>query len=307
MRFKNFDLNLLVVFDTIYREGNLTRASEALSITQPAVSNALMRLRQSFGDELFVRSGKRMAPTPVAQNLIDPIQSVLAQLTDVISSPAEFDPSISTRTFNLSISDVRASFLMPRLSEFLASRAPNIRLRCFRVDRKEIEADLASGRLDLAIDVPQLLSPTLESLELPKEEYVCALRRNHPLADGTLTLESFMSLNHITVSGRRRGGGYVEAALKQIGQRVSSPLRLQNYPPAFQVLAATDFALCAPRHLAVQHDVTIKPLPFEISPIQPRVFWHRAAENDDGIIWLRSLINDVAYAESESGYVQEGV
>ncbi|MGO1119221.1 LysR family transcriptional regulator [Rhodovibrionaceae bacterium A322] len=290
MRFKNFDLNLLVVFDAIYREGNLTRASEALSITQPAVSNALMRLRQSLGDDLFVRDGKAMAPTPVALNMIDQVQDILRRLDDVIANPETFDPAISTRTFKISLSDVRAALLLPKVSAILAEKAPHAQLHCYRVERESIEADLASGRLDLAIDVPQFFSSSLMKADLPPEEFVCILRRGHPLAEKNLSLDAYLSLQHITVSGRRRGKSYVEAALKAQGKRLKSPLRLPTYPPAFQVLKESDYALSAPRLLAAQQDVVIKPLPFDLAPIRPGIFWHRTAEKDAASSWLRDLI-----------------
>lgn len=290
MRFKNFDLNLLVVFDAVYREGNLTRASEALSITQPAVSNALHRLRQQFDDPLFVRSGKEMVPTPTARNMVVPVRRVLGELNDIVTDPRDFDPSTSGRTFNISMSEVQASLLMATIAPVLTQTAPGVRLRFFRVERDEVETELASGRLDLAVDVTNFAPASSEQQILNEEPYVCVLRRGHPMAGAPLSLEEYLSLTHITVSGRRRGGGYAESGLAAMGKRINSALRFQTYPPAFQAVIHSDLTLTAPQLLAAQHDVETHPLPFDLPPVRHCMFWHRSAEDDAGNRWLRGVL-----------------
>jgi DNA-binding transcriptional LysR family regulator len=298
MRFENIDLNLFVVFDVIYREGSLTRAAEVLSITQPAVSNALLRLRERLDDPLFVRSGRAMVPTAVAQNMIVPVRQALRQLQLNIEDRESFRPHASERIFTLSLSDIAASMLLPELLRRTALEAPRIRLRCFQIDRKEIATEMAAGRLDLAVDVPQVAAAALDQVALMQDRFVCVLRPEHPLAGKELTLERFMGLHHVTVSSRRRGGGFVEAALSQIGKRLFSPLRLQTYQPALHAVQNSDLALSAPLSLVRRYQVAQKELPFQIAPLVSCLFWHRTANNDPANRWLRGHL--IAAAEGLS-------
>ena len=290
MRFEQLDLNLFQVFDVIYREGNLTRAAEALSITQPAVSNALARLRDSLDDPLFQRSGRVMLPTLVAQNMIGPVRQALRQLQSSVMDREIFDPAASERVLQLSLGDITASMLLPDLMRQLKAAAPGIRLRCFQLERGQIAAELAAGRLDLAIDIAQLSAPMLNSVELSRDRYVCLLRRRHPLAHSPLRLDEYLALDHVTVSSRRRGASYVDMALNRAGHRLSAPLRLQNYQTAIHVVLNSDMALSAPLSLAQRYEVATKELPFEIEPLDSLLFWHRNADGDPAIAWLRDLI-----------------
>src|SRR5262245_22883138 len=147
------DLNLFVVFDVVYTEANLTRASEILHVTQPAVSNALARLRDTFGDALFVRSGRRMVPTAVAQNLIGPVRESLRRLKAGTDAQFRFHPATSDRVFHLAVRDVADSIVLPALVPRLRERAPKVRLQCHELERRELEPELAAGKLDLAIDI----------------------------------------------------------------------------------------------------------------------------------------------------------
>ena len=137
MNLTSVDLNLFVVFDTIYSERNLTRASEVLNITQPAVSNALARLRQAFGDPLFVRTGRTMTPTPAAQNAIGPVQQALRQLRASVDQFGKFDPLTSQRTFHICLREASTAVLMPDLVRALRTLAPGVKVHCYPLDRRQ--------------------------------------------------------------------------------------------------------------------------------------------------------------------------
>lgn len=293
MKLDRIDLNLFVVFDTIYAEGNLTRASEILHVTQPAVSNALARLRQTFDDPLFVRAGRRMAPTPVAQNLIGPVRQALRQLQASVDTRAEFRPGDAQRRFHLSISDIAASLLLPGLLAALQREAPRVALNCHQLDRREIAGELAAGTLDLAIDIPQLARASLHHARLQRDRFVCVLRHGHALARRSLTLERYLALDHVTVSSRRAGRSYVDLALGRLGRQVESTLRVQHYQPAFHVVQNSDMALAAPLSLARRYRVLVRDLPFDVPVLDSHLYWHRSAENDPGNRWLRGLIADL--------------
>ena len=296
MQLHNFDLNLFVVLETVYAERNLTRAAAVLNVTQPAVSNALARLRDRFDDPLFVKVGRTMQPTPVAQNLIGPVRAALRQLQASVETRLKFDPATADRQFNLAVRDITCSLLLPRLQAVLRQAAPRVRLHCHEVDRRELVAELAAGTLDGAIDIPQLDRARLNSQPLLTDRYVCVLRRGHPLAAKSLDLETFLGLGQIMVSSRRRGRGYFELALARLGRQADVALRLQHYQPAFHVAMASDLALTAPAALARFYDVEVRELPFEVPVLESLLYWHRNADQEPANVWLRRMIVSAAAA-----------
>ena len=290
MHLSGVDLNLFVVFETIYSERNLTRASEILNITQPAVSNALARLRTAYDDPLFIRIGRTMTPSPLAHNLIGPVRSALRQLRTSIEHGRSFDPLTSEKVFNICVRDNACTELMPGLMARLAVDAPGVRIHCQEIDRREIAAELASGRLDLAIDIPEVARSELNSVPLLADRYVCVLRKGHPLARRHLDLEAFLAMDHIMVSGRRSGRGFVDIALGRLGHQTNSLLRLTHFQPAFHTVMNTDMVLSAPLTLARKYDVVIKELPFPAPALEALLYWHRNADRDPANIWMRDAI-----------------
>lgn len=308
MKLSQVDLNLFVVFDTVYTEQNLTRAAEILHITQPAVSNALNRLRQTLGDPLFVRTARGMRPTPLAHTLIEPVRSALRQLDTCLRQRDRFDPASAVRVFRISAGDLAEPMFLPGLSAHLQEHCPGIRLEVVTVDRGAVPLEMAAGTLDVAIDAPLLSHPELNTVRLLRDDFVCALRRGHPLAAQPLTLERYLSLRHIHISSRARGAGYVDIALRALGQRRDIAVRLQHYVAAQSLLAATDFALSAPRGMVSRWPVAMLPLPFETPPQELHLFWHKGAEKDPGNRWLRETLMGVMGREAvPDGEVSSGM
>lgn len=287
MKLTGIDLNLFVVFEAIYTERNLTRAAEILNVTQPAVSNALARLRAAFGDPLFARRGGAMAPSPAAQALIGPVRQALARLRSGLDQRIAFDPATSDRAFHIAMRDTSAATLLPVLARHLEAIAPHVHVQCHFVDRAEIPLELAAGTLDLAVDIPQLARSDLNSGPLFADRYVCIMRRGHPAARRPLTLERFTQLRQIVISGRRRGRTLVEATLARSGHTINTVLRLPTFQMAMDVVRASDLIATAPHLLARGLDVTVKELPFEAPTVSSQMFWHRNAESDPGNRWLR--------------------
>ncbi len=287
MKLSSVDLNLFVVFEAIYTERNLTRAAEILNVTQPAVSNALARLRTTFDDPLFERRGGAMAPTPVAQDLIHPVRQALTRLRSGLDQRTAFDPATSDRAFHIAMRDSAAATLLPVLAGHLEEIARHVHIQCHFVDRAEIPLELAAGTLDLAVDIPQLTRSDLASAPLFADRYVCIMRRGHPAARKPLTLERFTTLRQIAISGRRRGRTLVEAAMARAGLSVNTVLRLPTFQMAMDVVQASDLIATAPYLLARGLDVTVKELPFEAPTVSSQLFWHRNAESDPGNRWLR--------------------
>ena len=287
MNLRSIDLNLLPVLEAIYVERSLTRAGEVLHVTQPAISNALARLRKAFGDPLFVRSARGMTPTPAAEALIGPVREALAKLRSGLDSRASFDPKTSDRTFNLAMRDIAPSMLMPVLARRLDQAAPGVRIHCHQVDRSDIPAELASGRLDFAIDIPALARPDLDSSPLFSDRLVCVLRRGHPAAKQRLTLKRFLEMRHVVVSSRRSGRTLTDEALSRVGERLRPVMRLPHYQPAFHVVMSSDLALVAPLYLARRYHVARLEVPFRAAGLDLLLFWRRAAADEPAMRWAR--------------------
>jgi DNA-binding transcriptional LysR family regulator len=288
-RFKA-DLNLFLVFDAVYAERNLTRAARLLHITQPAVSNALKRLRETFGDALFVRTPRGVAPTPVADHVAPRIKEALKLLGSSLTEGEPFAPGAASRAFSLGMHDIDEAILLPRLMERLGRLAPGVSVECYEVPRRELERELASGELDFALDVPLFSVPQLCRQQVSTERYVCVVRPGHPTAAGTLTLEAYLALEHVHVSTRRRGVGHVDMALEQLGRERRIQLRMKSYMAAPQVVASTDLALTIPRALAALYDLAILELPFAVDPLVQYLYWHRSADQDRANLWMRGVL-----------------
>src|SRR5690554_4651595 len=182
MNLSKVDLNLFIVFDAIYTEANLTRAGQIVGITQPAVSNALARLRDTFNDPLFVRTAQGMVPTPMAQNIITPVRQALQLLRVSVQESRSFNPSEANKTSRISMTDLTEAVILPHLAARIRRLAPNINVDSFLTRRRETTKELAAGRLDFAIDAPLNTDPQVRHVRLFEDRYVCIMRQGHPLA-----------------------------------------------------------------------------------------------------------------------------
>ncbi|GMG86722.1 LysR family transcriptional regulator [Biformimicrobium ophioploci] len=290
MHLTRIDLNLFLVIDAIYTERNLTRAAEQLHITQPAMSNALARAREALQDDLFIRVPHGMQPTAFTETIIEQVKSGLQLLQKSAVSKIEFEPATAEKTIRLSMNDMTATMLLPRLMERLQKEAPHMRVECFYVARDQIERELANYSLNFAIDVPMMGNTKLQQHSLGQDRYVCMLRRNHPEIEDSLTLENYLKLGHIHVSSRRTGPGLVDMHLNKLGRRRQIKLRVQHYRSAPHIVERSNLALTAPRSFAQNYDVDYFELPFPVPQVESVLLWHRNAEQDPAHTWLKSLI-----------------
>lgn len=278
------------MFDTIYKERNLTEAAKILAITQPAVSNALSRLRKVFNDELFVRTSKGMLPTPVADSIAQNVTMALGMLNASVLEREEFIPNQADRTYHFSMTDLAEAVLLPRLFPYFEKHAPGLGLQSYYTKRHELVRALARGELDFAIDVPLIEDTQIVHQSLIKDQYVCAIRPGHPLSGKALDMESYLQYPHIHVSSRRKGLGQVDMALLKHQQERKIQLRVQHYRVAAEVLRATDLVLTAPRFLAEQFELSILPLPFQMPALDLHLYWHRQSDSDPSHRWLRETL-----------------
>jgi DNA-binding transcriptional LysR family regulator len=287
---KKLDLNLFLVFDTIYTERNLTQAAKSLAITQPAVSNALSRLRRMFNDELFVRTSKGMLPTPIADGIAQNISAALGMLNASVLEREEFSPASAQRTYHFSMTDLAEALILPRLFPYFEQQAPHLALQSYYTKRHELIRHLSRGELDFAIDVPLIEDTQVSHQSLIRDDYVCAIRPDHPLASEPLTLDSYLAMRHIHVSSRRKGLGQVDMSLLKVQGERRIQLRVQHYRVAAEVVSGTDLVLTVPRFLASQYSLSLRPLPFEVPPLDLHLYWHRQSDSDPSHRWLRESL-----------------
>lgn len=294
MKLSDVDLNLFVVFDAIYTEGNLTRAGEIIGITQPAVSNSLSRLRNLFDDPLFVRTADGMVPTPVAQNIVGPVRQALGLIRSSVQESEFFDPLASDKRFRLSMTDLTQSIVLPYLFGRIKKEAPSIAVDCYQVRRRDLNIELASGNLDLAVDIPLTPDPQIRQAPLFSHPHVCVIRQDHSRVADELTTDVYLELAHIHISSRRGGLGHVDLALGKIGQRRNIVLRTQHYLATPELVSRTDLALTVPRifadFLVAQYPVRYIELPFAVPNLETHLYWHESTDRDQANRWLREII-----------------
>jgi len=293
MQLNKIDLNLFIVFDVIYRERNLTKAAEALFITQPAVSNSLNRLRTAFNDKLFVRQSGNMVPTPMAENVIERIRAALKHLESCLNEHDDFSPKTSKRRFMFAMNDTSESYLLPLLMSYLQKEAPGIFIESYAVQRHDLAREFAAGQLDFALDVPLVNEPQLTHQALAHDKYVCVARKNHPEVNGSLSLEQYITLPHINVSSRRKGQGYIDMYLNRLGLQRNILLRVQHSRAAPPIAERTDMLLTIPQTLVMDHDLQVFDLPFELPTLDWHLYWPSNYSNDKAHQWMRQVIFDI--------------
>jgi DNA-binding transcriptional LysR family regulator len=311
MKLSDIDLNLFVVFDAIYTEGNLTRAGEIIGITQPAVSNSLSRLRNLFNDPMFVRTADGMVPTPVSQNIIGSVRQALGLIRSSVQESESFDPLASDKRFRISMSDLSQSILLPYMFGRLKREAPQIAVDCYHIRRRDMNIELASGNLDLAIDIPLTPDTQIKHAPLFSHPQVCVVRNNHSIIQDreVLDIGTYLELQHINISSRRGGLGQTDLALGKMGKRRHIALRTQHYLPVAELVARTDLTLTIPRvfadFLAARLPVRHYNLPFEVPHLETHLYWHESTDRDRANKWMRDMLLEMPNKVSW-GTVQQG-
>ena len=301
MHLGQVDLNLFVVLEAIYREGNITRAGHQLNLTQPAISHALKRLRELLRDPLFVRQGPHMVPTPFTRNMIGQVRQALQLLEVNLHESRSFVPEHSRRSFHLSLWEYTESLILPSLVERLLSTAPGMTISTSRVKRRDLEAELARGAVDLAIEIPMTMSDRIRGKALLREPFVVMARKDHPAIKDTLDLNTYIAQRHVQVSSRRHGPSLVDVELSRRGLSREVFLRIQNNCAASMVVNQTDMLLTLPERQARLVNLgslnRVYPFPLSEPHLEAHIYWHESVENDPANRWLRDEIERTLAAE----------
>ena len=299
------DLNLLKVFDVVMAERSLTRAAHLLSITQPAVSNSLRRLREALGDELMVRKGRALEPTSRAQELWPAVRDMLQRLQNALA-PQVFDPATASTTFVLTMADATAAELMPPLVELITAHAPGVSLRVVPLTTRDPRRLLDEGHADLAIgNFPAVMSDltaraqagevvSFQHHRLFQGEYVCVMRKGNPLAKGPLTLKRYCDARHMLVSFSGRAYGFIDQALGVMGRSRRVVLTVNQFFTAGKIVAHSDLLTVLPRHFVnvtgFAEQLVLRELPFVLPAIEVDALWHQRHNHSSAHAWLRSQV-----------------
>lgn len=301
------DLNLFVVFDAIYSERSVTRAASRLHLSQPAVSHSLNRLRAVFDDSLFERRGRTMVPTPVATQAIEAVRDALHLLDDSLVGATRFDPATAHRHFTIGVRNHLEVVVLPNLMERLLIEAPAVGVSFVRAERRQLERELTSGVLDLAIDVLLPLDESIRRERVRTASLVVAARSDHPALatrEG-LDLDAYLGSGHVQVSGRRIGMSLEDFELSRHGLQRDVRLRCQTYAAAWHVLRSTPLLLTlagpyAATLLRRDDDIVVVDCPVEIPPMEWHLYWHDSRTADPANAWMRNLIETVAWPAGPS-------
>ena len=309
LNFRTLDLNLLRVFDEVMAERSLTRAARNLSLTQPAVSNSLRRLRETLGDELLARHGQGVAPTAYAEELWPAVREALRQLQQTLA-PGEFEPAGAQTVFTLSMADATAAMLIPALSRLLQRVAPGISLRVMSLTTRDPRPLLETGEADLAIGYfPALIADLTARAQageavafshhrLYDSDYVCVMRRGHELASGRLSVKRYAAARHLLVSFSGRPYGFIDEALAGLGFERRIALTVNQFFTAGQVVAQSDLVTVLPRHFVpvtgIAEQLVWRELPFASPAVHIDAVWHRRTDAAGAHQWLRRRIERLA-------------
>lgn len=295
---RNIDLNLLAVFAALAREKNVSRAARELHLTQSAVSHALGRLRETFGDPLFVRRPQGIVPTPKALEIEPQVTEILRRTQELFQPTEPFDPATYQGEFQITSTDYFELVALPRLHALLRKEAPGVTLISRPSASQLPRADLESGQCDVAVagfygEPP----PGFHQQKLFSDEFVVMARKRHPRLKGRLTLAKYLAEEHIRIALHGNLKGEFDRHLESKGMHRRVVAGLSNFVSPAWVLCETDLLLTAPRKLAERYaeylPVEIFPAPMEIGPVNVAQVWHQRAHADPFHKWMRAMIKSL--------------
>jgi DNA-binding transcriptional LysR family regulator len=308
--FRTLDLNLLRVFDEVMAEKSLTKAARNLSITQPAVSNALRRLRETLGDDLVRREGHGITPTPFALMLWPNVRQALDQLQTALV-PQLFIPAEARNAFVLAMADATAAELMGGLAQELEHHAPKVSIRVLPLTTRDPRSMLNEGVADLALGYfPAVLADltakaqsgeavAFEHQRLYDGEYVCVMRSGHPLAQKNITLDEFCNARHLLVSFSGRPYGFTDEALASMGRHRRVVMTVNQFFTAGRVVVNSDLLTVLPKHFVpttgIADELFMCDLPFKVPTLHVDALWHRRKQAQSDHVWLRQVLIQIAH------------
>ncbi|MFC6280826.1 MULTISPECIES: LysR family transcriptional regulator [Polaromonas] len=307
MDIRKVDLNLLLAFDALMQDGNLTRAGFRLGLSQPSMSHALARLRKISSDPLFVRVPSGMEPTPFAQQIAGAVRDGLALLHGALDGAAVFNPATCNRTFQILMSDIGEMVYLPRLITKLKAEAPDVNLRVLQLPRESYHDAFVSGEADLAIGFLPALKAGFYQQRLFEDSYICIARKGHPRVGASLSLEQFSQESHVliepagsrysTVSLQSSTTTFIERYLADQGLSRRIALRVPHFMVVPEIVQQTDLLATVPgsvmTYIRPMPKVKLLQLPIQTPRFEIKQFWHQRNHHDVANRWLRRLIAEL--------------
>ncbi|WP_417564730.1 LysR family transcriptional regulator [Microbacterium sp.] len=298
------DLNLLRTFMAVYEARSLTGAASALHVTQSAVSQAMARLRRDVADELFYRSGRKMLPTPFAEELFPVIRDALGRIENAVSAQT-FNPSVSSRRFRIALSELGEMHWLAGIVERVSAAGPRLGVDVVQLDPVGMADTLARGVVDVAIN-SAIVPGGFQTWTLKREKYVVVMSESNPLAAAELDLDTYRAAAHAVVTGES-GHSNIELAARSFGG-TREPVAVMNHFAALPpLLCSTNLIATMPHSLAVwwaqEWPLALRDLPFPFDPVQVRLYMRSAHQEASSLLWFRDIV--LAATEAESGFKPE--
>lgn len=296
MNWGAFDLNLLIVFDAVMQERNVTRAGSRIGLSQPAMSHALTRLRHMLKDELFIRTPEGMAPTPRAEALAAPLRNALNEM-QLALEPAAFDPAAADRRFTIAVNNYAAVVLVPPLVAAVSAAAPAVRLDLRPSGTLDLIERLDRGEFDLAISSLGSPGERFATGPLLEDPFVMVMRRGHPASEEELSPAAFAALPHLEISSSREDTSFIDRWLGDQG--LARRIVLQApYLSAAPILVQSDMVATLSRRIAQEfvrsHPLQVCEPPYPSPHIRTTMLWHRRLDRHPAHRWLRDVVSSVA-------------
>ena len=294
MELRNLDLNLLVVFNQLLTERRVSKVAENLGLSQPAVSNALARLRKLTGDALFLRTTKGMEPTPYAQQLSEPIAYALGLIHSAVNQKTSFDPAAAKRAFTVGMTDIGEIYFLPKLMEEFARVSPGVTMSTVRNTSVNLRDEMEAGHINLAIGLLPQLKAGFFQRRLFRQRYVCLFRQGHPLGKRKLSLDGFSSARHVVVVSEGTGHGKVDELLDRSGVARTVVLTVPHFVAVGHLLQHSDLVATVPERLAQAlagpFELAYVKHPAALPEIAINLIWHAKYHKDPANEWLRNLV-----------------
>ncbi len=293
---KNQELTLLYVFDAIMTEGSVTRAADRLAMTQPAVSNAVARMRHAWKDPLFIKKGRAIEPTSFALSLWDQVRSPMHELSRAVDASA-FEPEQSKRRFRIAVTDALVDLIWQPVACMLQREAPGIDLHAVPYTQATAFDQLREAYVDLAIGMLTGHDSSLRSIWLFDSEYTLAMRADHPLAGKPIGLEDFLEAKHLLVSLSGDATGIVDLALTQKSLKRRVAVTVNHFAVVPQLLRESNMIAVVPKiatgGAGYQQGIWYTEVPFELDPTSIYLIWHTRHDRDPGLLWMRQKVEEI--------------
>jgi DNA-binding transcriptional LysR family regulator len=308
MNLNDLDLNLLRVFNQLMIERRVSSVADSLGVSQPAVSNALKRLRGLLGDELFLRTAQGMQPTPLADQIAEPIAYAIDSIRAAMNQQVQFEPASAQRNFVLGLIDLGEMFFLPPLLVQLCRQAPGVSITTIRSNNVSLKEDMEAGRVDVAMGLLPQLQGSFFRQRLFRQRFVLAFRKGHSLASKrSISQADFLACEHAVVVSPGTGHGEVDRLMERKGMARKIRVTVPHFNAIGNILEATDLVATVPHRLAEMLEKPFNVMhvshPLTLAEVSIDIFWHARLHRDPANQWLRRMIFNLF---SEQGPVGTG-